>query len=272
MSYPQHPPPHYQRPRGMSVPTTGLHAANLPPPPPGPPPNRRRSNQTIYPPPWSNNQAPPHASYSGYRPPQAHAPPPGPPPAHHPGHAHSHSHSAHHHSRGYSVPSMPPGPPPSAQQHGTRPRRQSVQSGAPPPSVVPPQQPFPQSILKNSPSTKRVHFAESVEGRSEKENSGRSRSSEGKGGDRKARSLQDFHVMLISALEEFENMEVSSEQELARRLPSLVASRDDARMRDAIAEFSRLGAQRTGKALLQMLIDEFRSACEGEIAASEKHK
>ncbi|KAK7533491.1 hypothetical protein IWX49DRAFT_594471 [Phyllosticta citricarpa] len=275
MSHPQHPPPNYQRPRGMSVPTTGLHAANLPPPPPGPPPSRRRSsNQTIYPPPWTNHPAPPHTQYPGYHS-QSHGPlpgpPPGPPPQHHSGHHHSQSHSSHHHSRGYSVPSLTPGPPPSTQQHGMRPRRQSVQSG-PPPSVVPPHQPFPQSILKTSPpSTKRVHFAESVEARN-KENSERSRSAESKGDKRRSSNLGDFHVMMIDALDKFENMDVPTEQELARRLYSLAASHDEGRMRNAIDELSRIGAHKTGKALLQLLIEEFRSACEGEIADADKRK
>ncbi|KAK8162485.1 hypothetical protein IWX90DRAFT_244682 [Phyllosticta citrichinensis] len=276
MSY-QHPPPHYQRPRGMSVPTTGPHAANLPPPPPGPPPSRRRSsNQTIYPPPWSNHPAPAHTQYPGYHHPQTHAPlpgpPPGPPPQHHPGHHHSHSHSAHHHSRGYSVPSMPPGPPPSTQQHGMRPRRQSVQSGPPPTTAAPPHQAFPQSILKTSPqSTKRVHFAESVEAR-KKENSERSRSADSKGDKRRSSNLGDFHVMMIDALDKFENMDVPTEQELARRLYSLASTHDESRMRNAIDELSRIGAYKTGTALLQLLIEEFRSACEGEIADADKRK
>ncbi|GME57653.1 putative dihydroxyacetone kinase protein [Neofusicoccum parvum] len=79
-----------------------------------------------------------------------------------------------------------------------------------------------------------------------------------------AQSLGEFQDVLAGAYEEFKKMEVRNEEELARDLPSDV---NKSALKDMVREASRLGAQRTGMALMEMLMAEFKSAVEGEVAS-----
>ncbi|EKG20416.1 Phytanoyl-CoA dioxygenase [Macrophomina phaseolina MS6] len=81
-----------------------------------------------------------------------------------------------------------------------------------------------------------------------------------------ARSLAQFQDVLAKTYEDFRRMEVRSEEDVARKLPT-----DGEAMREAARDMVKLGGQRTGLALMGMLLAEFGSAVEGEAASQGEH-
>ncbi|OJD34237.1 phytanoyl-dioxygenase [Diplodia corticola] len=80
-----------------------------------------------------------------------------------------------------------------------------------------------------------------------------------------ARSLEQFQDILAKTSEDFKKMRVRNEEELARDAVTNVGNLDA--LKKTLHEGMRMGGQKTGLALTEMLLAEFKAAVDGEVAA-----
>lgn len=77
-----------------------------------------------------------------------------------------------------------------------------------------------------------------------------------------AKNLAQFQDVLANTYEDFKKMEVRSEEEVARDMPT-----NEHSVKETVKDMVKLGGQRTGLVLMGMLLAEFKSAVEGEVAS-----
>ncbi|KAB2577337.1 Phytanoyl-CoA dioxygenase [Lasiodiplodia theobromae] len=83
-----------------------------------------------------------------------------------------------------------------------------------------------------------------------------------------ARSLSQFQDILAKTCEDFKNMKVRTEEELAQDFTANVDNKEA--LKKTFHEGLKLGGKKTGLALAEMLLVEFKAAVDGEVAAQEE--
>ncbi|KAL1639860.1 hypothetical protein SLS58_007446 [Diplodia intermedia] len=83
-----------------------------------------------------------------------------------------------------------------------------------------------------------------------------------------ARNLEQFQDILAKTSEEFKNMKVVNEEELARDVATNAGNLDS--LKNTLHDGMKLGGQKTGLALTEMLLGEFKAAVDGEVAFQEE--